>query len=302
MRIGSATLRRRARSRGSPSTRRSAGTSCGSPRSSAARWRRCALGTAPAALLLLFVPLLYWQWIAPVRSVIRGSGEPSSRLAYHQPLLDELGPAHRRGGAVPHEIPFTADHWETRWVALRRPLARGWERQLDVELNGLFYEDDAHADALPRWLDAWRSRYVALPGARLDPLRRARGRALRSGGPGLREVWRAGTGGSSRSRAPAARAARAVRVSQMRLDGSLADPAAGDECRAGALHAVLAADRRAAAASSEAPGGWTRVRARPGRQRAPGDALQHRADPRPRPALLGLTRGDSVPHKCDGRS
>ena len=81
------------------------------------------------------VPLLYWQWLAPVRSVIRGGGEPSSKLAYHRPLLDELARRTRAEGPFRTEVPFTADHWETRYVALRHPLARGWERQLDVKLN-----------------------------------------------------------------------------------------------------------------------------------------------------------------------
>ena len=37
------------------------------------------------------------------------------------------------------EIPFTRFHWETYVVAPRYPLARGWERQLDIKDNPLFY-------------------------------------------------------------------------------------------------------------------------------------------------------------------
>ena len=118
----------------------------------------------------LFVPLLYWQWLAPVRSVIRGGGGPSSELSYHQPLLDELARLTRSDGPFRVEVPFTANHWETRYVAPRFPLARGWERQLDVKLNGLFYHDGALTPASYRaWLDRLAVRYVALPGVKLDP-------------------------------------------------------------------------------------------------------------------------------------
>ena len=178
------------------------------------------------ALLLLFVPLLYWQWLAPVRSVIRGSGEPSSRLAYHQPLLDELGRRTAAEGPFRTEIPFTADHWETRYVALRRPLARGWERQLDVKLNGLFYEDGALTPTSYRaWLDRLAVRYVALPGARLDPSGAREGALVRSGAvPGLREVWRGGDWRLFRVEGDRPLAQAPVRVSQMRLTGSRCRP------------------------------------------------------------------------------
>ena len=43
------------------------------------------------------------------------------------------------------EIPFTENHWETAYVAPEVPLARGWERQLDIERNPLFYDQDPNA-------------------------------------------------------------------------------------------------------------------------------------------------------------
>ena len=76
---------------------------------------------------------------------------------------------------------------------LTHPLARGWERQLDVKLNGaLLRRAAAHRRrATARWLDALAVRYVALPDVELDPAGAAEGRLVASGRvPGLREVWR----------------------------------------------------------------------------------------------------------------
>jgi hypothetical protein len=159
----------------------------GGPLAAGALWER-----RRTALIVLALPLLYWQWLAPVRSVVRGAGDPSSSAAYHAPLLAELDRRRAAEGPFRVEIPFTADHWETRYVGLDQPLARGWERQLDVKLNGLFYK---RAELTParyrRWLDDLAVRYVAVADVRPDPAGAAERRLVTSGVvPGLREVWR----------------------------------------------------------------------------------------------------------------
>jgi hypothetical protein len=88
------------------------------------------------------------------------------------------------------EIPFTRIHWESRWVAPSVPIARGWERQLDVRRNGLFYGDPLTPSTYRRWLDDNAVRYVALPDGRFDKAGAAEAALVRGGLPYLRPVWR----------------------------------------------------------------------------------------------------------------
>ncbi|MCA1689000.1 MAG: hypothetical protein LC720_00660 [Actinobacteria bacterium] len=69
-------------------------------------------------------------------------------------------------------------------------LARGWERQLDIADNGLFYVPDLTAGAYAAWLRATGVAYVALPDAPLDYSARAEAGLIRSGLPFLRLVGR----------------------------------------------------------------------------------------------------------------
>ncbi len=66
------------------------------------------------------------------------------------------------------EIPFTRFHWEAYQVAPRFPLARGWERQLDIKYNHLFYGGVLDAATYEAWLHQLAVRYVAVPDASLD--------------------------------------------------------------------------------------------------------------------------------------
>jgi hypothetical protein len=148
-------------------------------------WRR-----RPWVLAALAIPLLYWQWNAPVRDWIRAHGDPSIEASYYRPLLGYLD-AH--GGSAPYriEIPFTANHWEAARVAPHYPLARGWERQLDQKYNGLFYDAQLDPAEYRRWLDDNAVKYVALSDASLDGSAKQEDALVRSGRlPWLREVFR----------------------------------------------------------------------------------------------------------------
>jgi hypothetical protein len=148
-------------------------------------WRR-----RPLVLAALAIPLLYWQWNAPVRDWIRAHDDPSIQASYYRPLLGFLD-SHRSGGPFRIEIPFTANHWESARVAPHYPLARGWERQLDKKYNGLFYGDRLDPQAYRDWLSANAVRYVALPDARLDHSAQLEGSLVASGRLSwLSEVWR----------------------------------------------------------------------------------------------------------------
>ncbi len=71
---------------------------------------------SPLLLALLALPLAVWALRAPVRDVVRATGDPSVQAAYYAPLLDFLQ-ARRGAGSFRVEIPMTANHGEARHVA-----------------------------------------------------------------------------------------------------------------------------------------------------------------------------------------
>jgi hypothetical protein len=157
------------------------GTLFGGPLLACLLWRRHAV-----ALALLALPLLYWQWMPPVRDVRDASGDPSVKASYYLPLNTFLAGA-RPTGRV--EIAPTRNHWETVHVARRFSLARGWERQLDIKYNGLFYKPRLDPIDYRTWLSANSVQYVAVPQARLDYAALPEARLVRSGLPYLVPVW-----------------------------------------------------------------------------------------------------------------
>lgn len=149
-------------------------------------WQR-----SPRLLIALALPLLYWQWTAPIRDWVRGSGDPSVHAAYYKGVLGYLErDPDAAAGTFRVEVPFTANHWESRWIGERLPLARGWERQLDIKVNEVFYEGDLTAGRYQRWLHENGVRYVALPDVDLDHSAEQEARLLRRGLPYLQPVWR----------------------------------------------------------------------------------------------------------------
>ena len=141
--------------------------------------------TRRALFVLLAVPFCIWQWQPAYDSVVRGGHDPSSQAEYFEPLLDFVG----RDSMLRIEIPFTERHWETRYVAPHVALARGWERQADIEANAIFYADELHAADYLAWLEDNAVSYVALPDVDLDHAAVAEAGLLRSGVPGLELVW-----------------------------------------------------------------------------------------------------------------
>jgi hypothetical protein len=117
-------------------------------------------------LIATVVPLLYLQWQAPIRDVYITANDPSVSASYYQPLLSFL--EKQSGPPFRVEIPFTKFHWEAYDVAPRFPLARGWERQLDIKYNHLFYGGALTPATYERWLHRMAVRFVAASDARLD--------------------------------------------------------------------------------------------------------------------------------------
>jgi hypothetical protein len=146
-------------------------------------WRR-----RPVLLAVAALPLLFLQWEAPVRDVWHSTGDPSVSRAYYQPLLAFL--RKQPGPPFRIEIPFTRFHWEAYEVAPHFPLARGWERQLDVKYNNLFYGGRLTPATYKAWLHKLAVRFVALPDADLDFSAKAEAALIRSGLPYLHLVMR----------------------------------------------------------------------------------------------------------------
>jgi hypothetical protein len=141
------------------------------------------------ALLLLALPLVYWQISSPVDDVVRAAGDRSVHASYYDGMLRFL--TTRPGDPFRVEIPFTDNHWESARVAPDVPLARGWERQLDRKVNALFYDGAPPLTAARyrRWLDENAVRYVALADAPVDYSAAAEAALVRRRPSFLREVW-----------------------------------------------------------------------------------------------------------------
>jgi len=118
-------------------------------------------------LALFMAGGLYWQLTASVSQIARSVGDPSTSAAYFHPAAHWLS-AHG-GSGVRVEVPPTANHWESAYLANRFELARGWLRQLDTTRDDIFYDDGELTDAAyGRWLRTNGISYVLLPDAPLD--------------------------------------------------------------------------------------------------------------------------------------
>jgi hypothetical protein len=158
---------------------------------SAPRRRRARRSVALIALAPL---LLYWQLRAPIADYVSAASDPASKSSYYSPLLAELRQLHVGYGmrATRIEVVPTRNHMEARWVADHVAIARGWERQLDIARNGVFYGHSATLSAARyrAWLSQNAISYVALPDAPLDYSARGEARVIDVTPNYLREVWR----------------------------------------------------------------------------------------------------------------
>jgi hypothetical protein len=102
-------------------------------------------------------------------------------------LLSYLERQPRTMGRV--EIPSTYRHWEAAYGPPTITLARGWERQVDIGYNPIFYEGPLTAATYRKWLVDNGVEYVALPATRLDESALGEKELLDGGLPYLEEVW-----------------------------------------------------------------------------------------------------------------
>jgi hypothetical protein len=119
------------------------------------------------ALVLTLAGSLYWQFNESVAQIARSVGDPSTTQAYFRPAARWLRAHGAEGTRI--EVPPTANHWESAYLAPDFELARGWLRQLDTTRDDIFYDDTELGRATyGAWLRSNAITYVALPDAPLD--------------------------------------------------------------------------------------------------------------------------------------
>jgi hypothetical protein len=136
-------------------------------------------------LALALAGAAIWQVAQPIADLAHGNAPPyAPQTADLVRELRILNADTVRVEAVPQY-----GHWEAQELASAVPLARGWERQLDVERNPLFYGGILTPAAYYAWLRSYAVRYVALSTATPDPAAVAEAATVREGQPWLVLIW-----------------------------------------------------------------------------------------------------------------
>ncbi|WP_432193032.1 MFS transporter [Streptomyces sp. bgisy027] len=104
------------------------------------------------------------------------------------PLVNELQEVGAEKGRV--EVVPARSHREASALAPYVNLARGWNRQADMERNPLFYDDTLNSANYREWLQRWAVHFVVLPKDEPDASGAERERELvQRGLPYLKQVW-----------------------------------------------------------------------------------------------------------------
>ncbi|GAA2386530.1 MFS transporter [Streptomyces viridochromogenes] len=128
-----------------------------------------------------------WIGYKTVDDIIHAAPEASwaRELA---PLVNELQEVGAEKGRV--EVVPARSHREASALAPYVNLARGWNRQADMERNPLFYDDTLNSANYREWLRRWAVHFVVLPKDEPDPSAAQRERELvQRGLPYLKQVW-----------------------------------------------------------------------------------------------------------------
>ena len=138
------------------------------------------------ALVAITVPLILWQF-APVSSAVGSSYSSSAHASYYRGLIGYLKVHGGENQRI--EVPLTQARWETDYLATKFALARGWERQVDLEHNAVLYDDDLTATDYHQWLRSNAVQWVALPDVALDSSEKGERSLLTRGASFLEPVW-----------------------------------------------------------------------------------------------------------------
>ncbi|MGW0533429.1 MFS transporter [Streptomyces sp. NPDC003032] len=104
------------------------------------------------------------------------------------PLIEELQDVGAAKGRV--EVVPARSHREASAFAPYFQLARGWNRQADMERNPIFYDDTLNSANYHEWLQRWSVHYVVLPEGEPDGDGGKReAQLIGKGLPYLKQVW-----------------------------------------------------------------------------------------------------------------
>ncbi|QDY80993.1 MFS transporter [Streptomyces qinzhouensis] len=140
------------------------------------------------ALVVAFAGLNFWIGFKAVDDVVRTAPTASWNFEL-APLVDKLKDLDAERGRV--EVVPARSHREASALAPYVNLARGWNRQADMERNPIFYDSEKTLTAADyrAWLDRWAVRYVVLPEGTPDVGAKQEAELVEGGLPYLNRVW-----------------------------------------------------------------------------------------------------------------
>ncbi|MBO0515296.1 MFS transporter, partial [Streptomyces beijiangensis] len=138
-------------------------------------------------VLIAFAGLNFWIGFKGVDDIIR-TAPTASWTRELAPLVAKLQDAGAEKGRV--EVVPASSHREASALSPYVNLARGWNRQADMERNPLFYDDTLNSLSYRAWLDRWAVHYVVLPAGAPDASGAGHEAKLVGDGlPYLKKLW-----------------------------------------------------------------------------------------------------------------
>ncbi|AUH42491.1 hypothetical protein [Streptomyces sp. CMB-StM0423] len=139
------------------------------------------------AAYLAFAAITVWVVVKPVVDLVLTS--PTAAWTRElAPLVDQLQQVDAEAGRV--EVVPVRSHREASALQPYVSLARGWNRQADLDRHEIFYDGSLTPKTYHAWLKTWAVRYVVLPVEdRPDTGAHEEAKIVAKGQPYLTEIW-----------------------------------------------------------------------------------------------------------------
>lgn len=139
------------------------------------------------AAYLAFAAITVWVIVKPVVDLVLTS--PTAAWTRElAPLVDQLQQVDAEAGRV--EVVPVRSHREASALQPYVSLARGWNRQADLDRHEIFYDGSLTPKTYHAWLKTWAVRYVVLPVEdRPDTGAHEEAKIVAEGQPYLTEIW-----------------------------------------------------------------------------------------------------------------